>query len=177
MGERQATLSSTVCGAPTDVPDQPDRMDPPCPGGGGWGGANSGINLCNIIVIHRVRYAVYSGTSDNGHSEQRTTSLQWTHCSPPALLSIHFYLRRRDNRPTMDKMFTPCLYTFLPPRWAGGRERERKGEREDGREGWERGNESGRKVKYMYKRRVGQKKVAKVKKTAKPRRGDNETST
>ena len=42
---------------------------------------------------------VYSGTSDNGHSEEWTTSLQWTNCSPPAynILSIHFYLRRKDN--------------------------------------------------------------------------------
>ena len=35
----------------------------------------------------------YSGASDNGHSEEWTTSLQWTNCSPPAyILSIHFYL-------------------------------------------------------------------------------------
>ena len=34
-------------------------------------------------------YCNYSGTSDNGHSEEWTTSLQWTHCSPPAyILSI-----------------------------------------------------------------------------------------
>ena len=39
----------------------------------------------------------------------------------------------------------------------GGEERE-GGVRERGRKrGWERGNESGRKVKYMYKRRVDQK--------------------
>ena len=32
---------------------------------------------------------IYSGTSDNGHSEEWTTSLQWIHCSPPAyILSI-----------------------------------------------------------------------------------------
>ena len=35
---------------------------------------------------------------NNGHSEEWTTSLQWTNCSPPAyILSIHFYLRRRDQ--------------------------------------------------------------------------------
>ena len=27
---------------------------------------------------------IYSGTSSNGHSEERTTSLQWTNCVPPA---------------------------------------------------------------------------------------------
>ena len=43
-------------------------------------------------------YTICSGTSDNGHSEERTTSLQWAHCSPPTyIFSIHFYLRRRDN--------------------------------------------------------------------------------
>ena len=39
-----------------------------------------------------------SGTSDNGHSEEWTTSLQWTHCSPTAyILSIHFYLRGKGQ--------------------------------------------------------------------------------
>ena len=28
-----------------------------------------------------------SGPSDNGQSEEWTTSLQWTHCSPPAYIS------------------------------------------------------------------------------------------
>ena len=27
---------------------------------------------------------LYSGTSANGHSEGRTTALQWTNCLPPA---------------------------------------------------------------------------------------------
>ena len=30
-----------------------------------------------------VRAEVYSGTSDDGHSEEWTTSLKWTHCSLP----------------------------------------------------------------------------------------------
>ena len=38
---------------------------------------------------------LYSGTSVNGHSEEWKTSLQWTNCLP--LISIHFYLIRRDN--------------------------------------------------------------------------------
>ena len=36
----------------------------------------------------------YGGTSDNGHSEEWETSLQWTNCSPPAYI----------------------VYTFLPPK-------------------------------------------------------------
>ena len=32
---------------------------------------------------------VYSGTSDNGHSEEWTTSLQWTNCSPPVYIIVH----------------------------------------------------------------------------------------
>ena len=31
-----------------------------------------------------VKCAVCSGTSDNGHSEEGTTSLRWTNCSPSA---------------------------------------------------------------------------------------------
>ena len=37
----------------------------------------------------------YSGTSDSGHSEEQTTSLQWTKCMPPANNCMH--LQRRDN--------------------------------------------------------------------------------
>ena len=40
--------------------------------------------------------------------EEWTTSLQWTNCSPLAyILSINFYLWRRDNLWTMDKMLVP----------------------------------------------------------------------
>ena len=43
-----------------------------------------------------------------GPKHSLTTSLQWTHCSPPAyILSIHFYLRRRDDLWTMDNMLVP----------------------------------------------------------------------
>ena len=31
----------------------------------------------------------YSGTSNSGHSEERTTSLQWTNCVPPANNCMH----------------------------------------------------------------------------------------
>ena len=31
----------------------------------------------------------YSGTSDSGHSEEWTTSLQWTNCVPPANNCMH----------------------------------------------------------------------------------------
>ena len=37
----------------------------------------------------------YSGTSDNGHSEKWTTSIEWTNCLPPtnrSMHSVHIYL-------------------------------------------------------------------------------------
>ena len=41
--------------------------------------------------IVQFTYSTDSGTSDNGHSEEWTTSLQWTTYSPPPYtLSIHF---------------------------------------------------------------------------------------
>ena len=46
--------------------------------------------------------------SNNGHSEEWTVSLQWTHCSPPAY--IHYYLQGRDNLRTMDKTLCPQLF-------------------------------------------------------------------
>ena len=141
MGEHQATLSPTASGALTDVPDQPDRMGPPCPGGGGGGG---GCKFRNKIIVTSLSYTgrgmqytveplimdtLNSGQPPyNGHtvhplpccpyistSGEGTTALQWTKCSPPA--SIHFYLRggREGGRER-------------------GREKERMGER-DGREG------------------------------------------
>ena len=94
----------------------------------------SGQPPYNGHTVHPLPYCPYISTSEEGTtteqwticsplpiyfpyistSEEGTTSLQWTKCSPP--VSIHFYLRRRDNLPTMDKMFTPCLYRFLPPK-------------------------------------------------------------
>ena len=61
-----------------------------------WGSEVMLRSLNNRHVGAR-HFALYSGTSDNGHSEEWTTSLQWTNCSLPALLSIHFYPWRRDN--------------------------------------------------------------------------------
>ena len=41
-----------------------------------------------------------SGTSDNGHSEEWTTSLQWTNCSLPAyILPIYFYIPLKKGQP------------------------------------------------------------------------------
>ena len=61
------------------------------------------LDHAHSLVLASVHY-IYSGTSDNGHSDEWTTSLQWTHCSAPAyLLSIHFYLR------IMDKMLAPTV--------------------------------------------------------------------
>ena len=67
---------------------------------------NKVMRICVRNVWHRclncaggVCMRQYSGTSDNGHSEEWTTSLQngQTVCPPTFILSIHFYLRRRDN--------------------------------------------------------------------------------
>ena len=50
--------------------------------------------------VEERREKVYSGTSDNIHSEEWTTSLQWTHCSPPAyILSIHLYIPPKKGQP------------------------------------------------------------------------------
>ena len=47
------------------------------------------LRLTHITITERRNDC--SGTSDNGHSEQWTTSLQWTNCPPPAyILPIHF---------------------------------------------------------------------------------------
>ena len=40
--------------------------------------------MSGIISIDNGSKKVYSGTSDNGHSEEWITSLQWTNCSPSA---------------------------------------------------------------------------------------------
>ena len=64
-----------------------------------------------VVCLLRIRRGYYSGTSDNGHSEEWTTSLQWTNCSPPAyILSIHFYLRRR----TTSEQWTKCSSPKCP---------------------------------------------------------------
>ena len=57
-------------------------------------------------------HCTYSGTSNNGHSEERTTSLQRTICVSPAdnrMHSIHFYLRNTDtsNLRITDKPHVP----------------------------------------------------------------------
>ena len=54
---------------------------------------------CLGLMMFSVDYlpsTVYCKTSDNGHSNKRTTSLQWTNCLPPAITC-------------------PYISTFLPP--------------------------------------------------------------
>ena len=48
---------------------------------------------------YTVNGIIYSETSDNGHSEEWTNSLQWTNCSSPALLPIHFYVAPKKGQP------------------------------------------------------------------------------
>ena len=49
-------------------------------------------------------------------SEQPLNNGQTVRSLPIHMLSLHFYLGRRDNLSTIDKQFAPCLYvtTFLP---------------------------------------------------------------
>ena len=56
--------------------------------------------------------SVFSGTSDNGHSEEWTTSLQWTNYSPPAyILSIHF---STSEEGTTSEQWTKCSSPNCP---------------------------------------------------------------
>ena len=41
-------------------------------------------DLCRSYIL-----CTYSETSDSGHSDERTTSLQWTNCVPPANNCMH----------------------------------------------------------------------------------------
>ena len=41
---------------------------------------------------------LYSKTSDNGHSDKRTTSLQWTNCLPLPL-TVHTFLSPTKGQP------------------------------------------------------------------------------
>ena len=49
----------------------------------------SGLPLRDLISLGLWTYTSNSGTSDSGHSEERTTSLQWTNCVPPANNWMH----------------------------------------------------------------------------------------
>ena len=61
----------------------------------------------------------YSGTSDNGHSEKWTTSLQWTHCSPcnghtvhPLPLNCPYISTSEEG--TTSEHWTNCLFPMCP---------------------------------------------------------------
>ena len=42
----------------------------------------------------------YSGTSNNGRSKEWTTSLQWTHSSPPTyIIIVHIFLPPKKGHP------------------------------------------------------------------------------
>ena len=104
------------------IPDDDDPVLLVAVDGGSVLLPNGYSNIHTYVTGRCVHRDSYSGTSYhsektgqppyNGHtvhhpyistSEEGTTSLQWTHCSP----SIHFYFRRRDNLYTMDKMLVP----------------------------------------------------------------------
>ena len=51
------------------------------------------FNICVSVNGELVYFYQYSGTSDNGHSEEWTTSMQWENCSlPPCLFIVHSFL-------------------------------------------------------------------------------------
>ena len=54
---------------------------------------------------------VYSKTSDNGHSDKRTTSLQWTNCLPPAINCPHI---STSDEGTTSQQWTKCLSPPCP---------------------------------------------------------------
>ena len=60
----------------------------------------------NLPLMHSVY--IYSKTSDNGHSDKRTTSLQWTNCLPP---SINCPYISTSDEGTTSKQWT----NYLPP--------------------------------------------------------------
>ena len=54
-----------------------------------------------------------SGTSDNGDSEEWTTSLQWTNCSPPAYIYIYYpYISTSEEGTTFEQWTKHSSLTF-----------------------------------------------------------------
>ena len=53
--------------------------------------------VCDLFVRHK-QWSIYSGTSDNGHSEEWTTSLQWTTCSPLRVY-CSYYIPLKKGQP------------------------------------------------------------------------------
>ena len=51
-----------------------------------WDFVQENVSSRNVCIL------LYCGTSDNGHSEEWTISLQWTNCSPPAYIIAHKFL-------------------------------------------------------------------------------------
>ena len=57
-----------------------------------------GAHLAKDVAAERDMQ--YSGTSDNGHSEEWTTFLQWTHCVPPTYVYIaNTFLPPKSGQP------------------------------------------------------------------------------
>ena len=64
--------------------------------------------ICNEITWE---WSEYSKTSDNGHSNKRTTSLQWTNCLPPAINCP--YISTSDEGTTSEQ-WTKCSSPMCP---------------------------------------------------------------
>ena len=61
-----------------------------------------------VSIMNSDRVDIVCGTSSNGHSEERTTSLQWTSCVPPANNCMHVRTSEEGhNLRIMDKTLVP----------------------------------------------------------------------
>ena len=79
-----------------------------------WGDETHGSSIRKSSQNDRALYIStevwlkYSGTSDNGHYEEWTTSLQWTNCSPPTyIIIVHTFLPQKKGQPLNNGQNTP----------------------------------------------------------------------
>ena len=85
------------------------------------GGDGFTVSVLLIVEYVQVR-PVYSKTSDNGHSNKRTTSLQWTNCLPPAINCPYISTSEKGQPPNNGQNARPQrvhysevpLYTTMP---------------------------------------------------------------
>ena len=66
----------------------------------------------HACVATLIEVSIYSGTSDNGHSEEWTTSLQWTNCPPPTYIIAHRFLPLKKGEP-LNNALSPTVYMVV----------------------------------------------------------------
>ena len=69
------------------------------------------LSLAHVYISKKCIYNMYSKTSDNGHSNKRTTSLQWTNCLPPAINCPYI---STSDKGTTSEQWTKCLSPTCP---------------------------------------------------------------